>query len=57
MPRETKDAGQLRAQASFEVWRIRGLDLSPHTVQCWSAVLDARVVLWNASVLETFVQL
>jgi len=57
MPCETKDAGQLRAQASFEVWRIRGLDLSPHTVQCWSAVLDARVVLWNASVLETFVQL
>jgi hypothetical protein len=53
MPCETKDARQLRAQASFELWRIRGLDLSPHTVHGWSAVLDSRVVVWNASVLET----
>jgi len=53
MPCETKDAAQLRAQASFEVWRIRGLELSPHPVHCRSALLDSRVVLWNASVLET----
>src|ERR1700684_2407812 len=50
---ETKDAGQLRAPASLQVWRIRGLELSQHPVRCWSALLDSRVVLWNASVLET----
>jgi hypothetical protein len=53
MPCETKAAGQLRAQASLQVRRIRGLELSPRLIRCWSAPLDSRVLLLNASVLET----